>query len=119
MLEALARGDVENGVVELAPDVTLSHCAPVPWAGQYHGVAGFVDCLTTMAAHVEIEVLGFTVYDADEVAISRIEARFTNSATGAAVEFPVVEIYRSAGGRISSVEPFYQDPVALNTILNP
>lgn len=107
LLDGFAAGDLEAALSALDPDLELSYSDAVPWSGVHRGHAGFQQFVGTMLERFEVEILGYELFDAGDVATSRIMTRFTLRATGETVEMPVVEIYWARNGKLYRIEPYY------------
>jgi len=107
MLDGFAAGDLEAALGALDPELELTYSEAVPWSGVHRGHAGFVGFVTTMTERFDVEILGYELFDAGDVATSRIMTRFTARATGESVEMPVVEVYWARDGKLHRIEPYY------------
>jgi uncharacterized protein len=109
LLDGFATGDVESTLAALDPELELAHSDALPWGGMWRGHAGFQGFIGKMLERFEVEVLGYELFDAGDVATSRIMTRFTSRANGESVEMPVVELYWARGGKLYRIEPYYQN----------
>lgn len=109
LLDGFAAGDLEAALAGIDPAVELTQSPAVPWGGVYRGHEGFQQFAGKMLERFEVQIVDYEIFDAGDVAASRITTRFTLRATGESVEMPVVELYRARDGKIYSIEPYYQN----------
>jgi ketosteroid isomerase-like protein len=107
LLDGFAAGDLEMALGALDHDLELTYSDAVPWSGVYRGHAGFQQFVGTMLERFEVEIVGFELFDAGDVATSRIVTKFTLRATGETVTMPVVEMYWARDGKLVRIEPYY------------
>jgi hypothetical protein len=109
MLDGFAAGDLEAALGALDPDLELTYSDAVPWSGVHRGHAGFTGFVGKMMERFEVEILNYELFDAGDVATSRIMTRFTLRATGESVDMPVVELYWARDGKLYRIEPYYSN----------
>lgn len=109
LLDGFAAGDLEAALAGIDPEVELTQSPAVPWGGVYRGHAGFQQFAGKMLERFDVQIVDFEIFDAGDMATSRIVTRFTLRATGETVEMPVVEVYWAREGKIYRIEPYYQN----------
>lgn len=97
-----------------APDVVLHQAEALPYGGAWHGHAGMEEFFLAMSsAWASFEMLEQEFLPAGDVLAVRTQVRATARATGRQLEFPILQMVRVAGGRITEVWPFYWDTAAV------
>ena len=93
-----------------APDVVLHQADSLPYGGTWRGHAGMERFFVAMSSAWEsFEMLEQQLHPSGDVVVVRTQVRATARATGRQLEFPILQVARVAGGRITEVWPFYWD----------
>jgi ketosteroid isomerase-like protein len=113
-----AGGPGQADFAELAPffaaDVVLHQADALPYGGTWQGHAGMEAFFTAMStAWASFTLLDQEFVESGDVVVVRTHVRATARATGREVEFPILQLVRVAGGRITEVRPFYWDTAAI------
>jgi ketosteroid isomerase-like protein len=118
--QAFGQGDMAAIVAELAPTVRVQHPqeAKIPWGGTYHGPQGFVDFLTALGTHADVEEFhveqmlagGNTV-----VALGREQVHV--KATGRRYQTDWVHVWRVEDGKITSFQDFNDTATIVEAVL--
>lgn len=113
--QAFGQGDIPGIVAELAPECQVIHPqeAKIPWGGTFHGPQGFVDFLSTLTSHADIEEFhvqqmlagGNTV-----VALGREQVRV--KATGKRYDTDWAHVWHVENGKVTRFQDF-QDSAAI------
>ena len=112
-LQAFQDADLEACLAAMDPDIVIEMARGLPYGGRFQGAEGFGGFVETMLARMEAAPLSFEVHDAGPYAVARIEARFTSRETGRTFDMPLVELYWVTDGKITRIEPYYQDTLAV------
>ncbi len=112
-LQAFQDADLEGCLAVMDPDIVIEHSPGLPYGGRFQGAEGFGGFVEKMLARMEAAPLSFEVHDAGPFAVSRIEARFTSRESGRSFDMPLVELYWVSNGKITRIEPYYQDTLAV------
>ncbi|MGW0518151.1 nuclear transport factor 2 family protein [Crossiella sp. NPDC003009] len=98
----------------LDPDIVLYQAEGLPYGGQWRGPEGLARFMAVMArTWASFEILAQErLADGDRVVVlSQVRAR--GRATGAELEFPILQFIRLREGRLAEVRPFYWDTAAV------
>jgi ketosteroid isomerase-like protein len=113
-----ASGDIEAVAALFHPEAVVHESDALPFGGEYHGRDGFRKLIGAMLSDFQFEAFDPEYLPVDDHRIVvRVRARFTLRSSGAAVEFPVLEIYSMQDGMIRDVDVYYKDPGAVANLL--
>ena len=116
----IAAGEFEDAAQLVDPDLVVHEPQELPYGGEYHGFAGFLDLLARLTAVVEIapaSPLEFS--DAGDRVVVQMVGRFTSPVSGRSVDTGVVELLSVRDGRIAELDVFYKDPGAVASLATP
>ena len=106
--ELLAARDQEGLRQLLAPDVVVTYHAQrdqLPWAGTFHGHAGFDEFLKLVSQHVEIvDADRLPPIIANDHAIVRTQGRWRVDATDKIVSGSMINVFTMSAGTIVAYE---------------
>jgi ketosteroid isomerase-like protein len=96
------------------PDIVIREAASLPYGGDWKGVDGLRDLMTTMRSLTKLSPIDVEVFDAgDDHVITRQTALMEDERTGASLRVPMVEVYRMVDGKIAEIDVFYKDTKAM------
>jgi ketosteroid isomerase-like protein len=113
LLDAMKDGDLETAFAALSADNVIHEPASLWYGGDWKGPEGFGQILTTMSQYFDIQINGYEIFEAGEIAVMKADITFTAKATGRSLTMPVVEIYRGTGGQLVDMDIYYKDTAAL------
>jgi ketosteroid isomerase-like protein len=116
LLDSFIAGDLAGAVSVIHADCVVHESAALPYAGDWHGPAGFTELVATMVGLYEVGFAGYEIIDNGELVSMRAFATFTSRATGRGLETSIVEIYRFRDGQIVDADIFYKDPSAVREL---
>lgn len=112
---AVGRGDIAAAAARLSPDIVVRQSSGLPFAGNWHGRAGF----TAMAAMIGEAWPGFAVspelmlaHDDTVLVLTRV-----TGASGA-LDQPMIERWRVLRGEAVECQPFYFDTSVASSAAN-
>ncbi len=98
-----------------AADVELNQADALPYGGTWrghHGMEQFFLAMSETWAVFDLRDQEFRSTTPDSaVVLTQVHAR--SRATGREIDFPILQLIRTADGRISQVRPFYWDTAAI------
>jgi ketosteroid isomerase-like protein len=112
---AFVRGDMDDVVSLLAPEIVVHEAPSLPYPGDHRGIDGFLKLAGAFNRVWEIKTpLDLTFLDAGEdkvVVLVKfdVEAR----ATGRPLTLRLVEVYTVQGGKIADLDVYYRDTAAI------
>jgi ketosteroid isomerase-like protein len=111
MVDAFARGEIDEALSCLADDLVVHEPATLPYAGDWHGPAGFLKMVEGFMATWEFKSeLTSTAYDGGgDLVFLRVQADVVSVATGKPLSFKIVEVYTVRDGKIADIDVFYKD----------
>lgn len=110
----ISSGDLEGAAALLHDELVIHEPPGLPYGGDYHGPAGFVELMGRINEAFEPSPAGPVEYlgDGDPVLV-RLVGRFASRATGQSVEMPIVELHYVRDGKIAELDIYYKQPEAL------
>jgi ketosteroid isomerase-like protein len=119
---AVLAGDTDTIHALCAPEFELHEGSGLPFAGTYHGAAGFLDFLGLFNEMLDIHELApvrtFTTDDPDWL-IGELNLRATLRATGKPFASSLLEMWQFREGKVISIKPHYFNAVQGETNVGP
>jgi ketosteroid isomerase-like protein len=109
--DLLGSGQLEEAIALLDPAVVVREPRGLPYGGEYHGEEGFRRLAARLAEFAPMP-LRVEYFDAGDVVIARMSARFT-AKSGRAAEVEIADVFRVRKGLIALTEVFIDDPGAI------
>lgn len=107
-------GDFSVIAETLDSDCVLFQPASLPYGGEWRGPAGFEAWMKAFSEQwSSLEVLDPQFYPTDDVVVSHSHIRAVARATGTAIDWPLLQLFRIRRGRILELRPFHWDTAAM------
>ena len=99
-------------------DFVVHEAAGLPYSGEYHGATGFRALLEEMTRALEL-LPGDAMQEwtRDDTVVVRFSLTFLARTSARSVSMPLIELYRTQGGRIVELDVYYKDPAAVAALL--
>jgi ketosteroid isomerase-like protein len=111
-------GDFSIMEALLDAECVMYQSASLPYGGDWKGPEGFKAWMQAFsAAWTKLDVLEAEVFDAGDVAFSKIKVRAVARASGKQIDFDVLQSVKCANGKIVEFRPYYWDVPALLDVL--
>jgi ketosteroid isomerase-like protein len=113
--DAFVRGDLDEVLSLLAPDVVVHEAASLPYAGDHRGHDGFLRLAEAFNSVWKMTSgLDLTLLDAgDERVVGLVQYDVVSRATGVPFRLDHVEVYTVRDGRIADLDIYYKDTAAM------
>jgi uncharacterized protein len=113
--DAFVRGDLDEVLSLLAPDVVVHEAPSVPYPGDHRGHDGFLRLADAFNSVWEIvSDLDLTILDAgDRRVVVLVAFDVVTRPTGVPLRLQLVEIYTLRDGRIADLDVYYRDTAAI------
>jgi hypothetical protein len=112
-LKAFQAGDVETVFGMIHPECVIDEGHGLPYAGTFVGVAGLQELVGKIMTPMEMVVDSFSVSDAGDCAVARIDLTFTSRSSGRSLSMPTIELYETNDGKVSKVDIYYKSTQAI------
>lgn len=116
-LERLIAGDLVAAVSHVHADAVISEPASLPFGGEFHGHAGYMQFLEGVTQTIEFQVHDHSVQPVGDQILVQLQTTMAPRQGGEAITMPVIEIYSFTAGLISRFDVFYKDTKALTDAL--
>jgi ketosteroid isomerase-like protein len=98
----------------LLDDDLVAHEPPgLPYAGDYHGPAGWGDMMARVYDLFEVSLSSVEFVSAEDAVIIPMTCRFTSRTSRRSVDTKVIEVFSVRDGKIVDIDIFYKDPSAI------
>jgi ketosteroid isomerase-like protein len=117
-LETTSVRDYEGARDVMADDFVVDEAGGLPYTGIFHGPDGHFQLVDTIMDQMDLSPVGpFQIDPVDGGVACRFTLKFTRKDTGASHTMKLVEIYGVRDGKITSLDVFYKDPLAVARLL--
>ncbi len=107
-------GDFSVIAQTLDPDCVLHQPASLPYGGEWRGPAGFKAWMKAFGAQwSSLEVRDPRFYLSGDVVVSHSHVHAVARATGQAIDWPLLQLFRVRDSRILELRPFHWDTAAM------
>ena len=113
--EFLGTGGLEEAIALLDPEIIVREPPGLPYGGEYRGREGFRE-LASHLAEFAPKPLGVEYFDAGDVVIARMSARFSGR-SGRSADVEIADVFRVRDGLITLTEVFIDDPAAIAALV--
>jgi uncharacterized protein len=117
LFASVYHGDIATVLACLHPDIIIHEADGLPYGGSFQGHDGFLELQTMMLSKMDIRIKSHRLISNDEQVAGHVQVEFTVRTTGRSIVMPVVEIYDFTDELISSIDVYYKDVAAINTLL--
>jgi len=100
----------------LSDDLVFSEPESLPFGGDYLGKDGFTQLLRNVSRHFRVELDEPRIVDGGSFVAVRVQGTMTARATGRRMRMQVVDLYELRDRKITRVDVFYKDPLALTEL---
>jgi uncharacterized protein len=113
--DAFVRGDMEEVLSLLSPDIVVHEAPSLPYPGDHQGYDGFLRLADAFNSVWEIvSDLDLTFMDAGEAhVVVRVAFDVVTRSTGVPLRLRLVEVYTVRDGRIADLDVYYRDTAAI------
>ena len=113
--DAFVRGDMDEVLSLLTPDVVVHEAPSLPYPGDHRGYDGFLRLADAFNSVWEITgELDLTFLDAGETHVVALVAfDVVTRPTGVPLRLRLVEVYTVRDGRIADLDVYYRDTAAI------
>jgi ketosteroid isomerase-like protein len=113
--DAFVRGDLDEVLSLLAPDLVVHEAASLPYAGDHRGHDGFLRLAEAFNSVWKMTSdLDLTLLDAgEEYVVGLVQYDVVSRATGVPFRLDHVEVYTVRDGRIADLDIYYKDTAAM------
>jgi hypothetical protein len=112
-------GRLEDACDVLHDDLVIRVPPGLPYSGDYHGPAGFLDDMSRITEMFEPKPLQVDYLTDGDPVVLKILGRFTSRASGQSLETDIVELFYVRDGKIAELDIYYKDPAALTALATP
>jgi ketosteroid isomerase-like protein len=112
--DLVGAGDLEAATALMHDDLVIREPPGLPFGGEYHGPAGFLDLMGRINEQFEPSLAAPVEYlDASDPVVIRLVGRFASRASGESVEMDIVELFHVRDDQIAVLDVYYKDPGAI------
>lgn len=112
-------GRLEEACSVLHEELVIRVPPGLPYSGDYHGPAGFLDDMARIIELFEPKPVRVDYLAEGEPTVIKILGRFTSRSSGHSLETEIVELYYVRDGKISELDIYYKDPAAITALVTP
>jgi len=107
-------GDFSVIAATLDPECLLVQPASLPYGGEWRGPAGFEAWMKAFGAQwSSLEVRDPRFYPSGDIVVSHSHIHAVARATGQAIDWPLLQLFRVRDARILELRPFHWDTAAM------
>lgn len=107
-------GDFRGIAATLHPECVLYQPASLPYGGEWRGPAGFERWMQAFGEQwASLEVKDSRLYPAGDTVFSHSRVCAVARATGQAVDWPLLQLFRVRDSKILELRPFHWDTAAM------
>jgi ketosteroid isomerase-like protein len=111
--DAGARGDFAALLPHLDPEVVVRESDALPYAGEYHGPAGFVQLMAKISVLFRIDIRPDEFVATGDRVIALVKGQFIPQDGSAPIPVEIAECWTLRHHKIIEVRPYYWNPTPL------
>lgn len=115
----VAEGRLEDACGVLHDELIIRVPPGLPYSGDYHGPAGFLDDMSRITALFEPKPVRVDYLGTTDPVVLKILGRFTSRTSGRSLETDIVELFYVRDGKIVELDIYYKDPAAITALATP